>query len=382
MTHQKELFQLPADIHYLNCGYMSPLLKSVEQAGIAGMLRKRNPSAITSEDFFNESVTLRSLFAELINCPANQVVTIASTSYAFQTAINNIPVHKGTHAITISDEFPSGYYTINRWCRENNKDLKIIDGDKYGYSRGRKWNEKILEAINTETAVVMMSSVHWMDGTWFDLEAIGSRCKEVNAFFIVDGTQSVGALPIDVKKYNIDALACAGYKWLLGPYSFGLAYFSDYFNNGIPVEESWLNRANANNFPGLTAYTDEYKPSAGRFNVGQYSNFILTPMMIKALEQIHNWQVNSIQEYCLQLTKPLVHFLQENNMWVEEEKSRANHLLGIQLPEDINAAHLQGELQKRRIFVSVRGNAIRISSHLFNDENDVGVFIEALKTLF
>ncbi len=286
MNSQKHLFQLPEDIHYLNCGYMSPLLKSVEEAGIMGIQRKRNPSAITSGDFFNESERLRERFAQLINCNADRVAVIPSTSYGLQNALNNIPGNSGKFAITVADEFPSDYYAIRKWCHVNNKELKIIDGGSESQGKGRKWNEKILNTITNETAVVIISSIHWMDGTLFDLKAIGKRCKEVNAVFIVDGTQSVGALPMNVTAYNIDVLVCAAYKWLLGPYSIGAAFYSEQFDNGVPVEESWLNRANADNFAKLTNYTDEYKPSAGRYSIGEHSNFALTPMFIKSIEQI------------------------------------------------------------------------------------------------
>lgn len=381
MTNQKELFQLPVDIHYLNCGYMSPLLRSVEEAGMIGMQRKRNPSAVFSDDFFNQSETLRKLFGQLINCPAEQTAIIPSTSYALQAAMNNIGAHKGTHAITVADEFPSDYYTIRRWCDENKKELKIIKGDKKDYSKGRAWNQKILEAITPETSVVIMSSIHWTDGTKFNLKEIGKRCKEVDAFFIIDGTQSVGALPMEVNEFNIDVLVCAAYKWMLGPYSMGMAYFSDFFNNGKPLEESWLNRINSNNFSALTAYKDEYRPAAERYNVGEHSNFILTPMLIRSIEQIMSWKVESIQEYCGQIIQPLIKFLQENNFTVEEDKFRANHLFGFLLPTGFHSGHLLEELQKRKIFVSVRGDAIRVSPHLYNDENDVSALIEALATL-
>ena len=105
-----------------------------------------------------------------------------------------------------------------------------------------------------------------MNGTKFDLKKIGEKCKNNNTFFIVDGTQSVGALSIDVKEIKPDALICAGYKWLFGPYSMALGYYSSKFNDGIPIEESWMNRTNAQDFSNLTEYDSKYKPMAGRSN--------------------------------------------------------------------------------------------------------------------
>jgi selenocysteine lyase/cysteine desulfurase len=379
MESQKHLFQLPADIHYLNCGYMSPLLRSVEEAGIIGIQRKRDPSSITSHDFFNQSQKLREVFGQLVHCRPDQVAIIHSTSFALQNVLNNIPANSGDMAITVTDEFPSDFYAIQRWCSLHDKELKIIEGDPV--NRGKSWNEKILDSITDKTAVVILSSIHWMDGTLFDLDEIGTRCKEKDAVLIVDGTQSVGALPMNVEKYNIDVLVCAGYKWLLGPYSIGAAFFSERFNNGVPAEESWLNRANADNFSRLTDYTNEYKPGAGRFSMGEHSNFALTPMLIRSIEQILSWGENVIQEYCGKLISPLLDFLREKEAIIEEDNYRANHLFGFKTSRHIDSNALLSELQKRKIFVSVRGDSIMVSPHLYNDEKDIEALMEALKKI-
>ena len=183
MESQKHLFHLPEDIHYLNCAYMSPLLTSVEEAGMQALIRMRNPSAIKPDDFFSEQEKLKSRFARLINSRAGQVAIVPSVSYGLKSAISNIPVNGGNHAITISDEFPSDYYTLSTWCKTNQKQLKVIQAPAAQKGRGKLWNEEILNSINADTAAVVISSIHWMNGTKFNLEAIGTRCREVNARF-------------------------------------------------------------------------------------------------------------------------------------------------------------------------------------------------------
>ena len=64
------MFSLPTDVHYLNCAYMSPLLKSVEEAGIRGIQRKRFPIDILPSDYFTEVQEVRELFGKLINVSA------------------------------------------------------------------------------------------------------------------------------------------------------------------------------------------------------------------------------------------------------------------------------------------------------------------------
>jgi len=379
MNNQKHLFNLPQDIHYLNCAYMSPLLSSVEEAGIQGILRMRDPSRISSSDFFSLQVGVKEKFSQLINGKPSQVAIIPSVSYGLKSAINNIPLNNGNQAITIGDEFPSDYLTLSEWCRKNQKELKIIQAPSIRLGRGRNWTERIIDAINGETAAVVMSSVHWMDGTKFNLEAIGQKCKECKTVFIVDGSQSVGVLPMDIAKYNIDALICTGYKWLFGPYSMGLAYYSEFFDSGLPVEESWMNRLNSEDFSKLTDYTDSYKSGAARYNVGENSHFILLPMMNRALDQILEWNGDSLQEYCGTLIKPLLQYLESGHYEVDEVDYRVNHIIGISLPENRSRDKFLQELKENKIFVSLRGDIIRISTHLFNTLEDIDQLLHVLK---
>jgi selenocysteine lyase/cysteine desulfurase len=381
MTNQKSLFQIPEGVHYLNCAYMSPLLRSVEEAGVRAMQLKRNPIQITPNDFFTGAETLRINFGKLVNCSPLQVAVIPSASYGLSTAIQNLPKDKRSKALVVADEFPSGYYSIEKWRRENGKHLLTVKPPSVTKSRGKAWNQGILDAIDPDTAVVVMSSIHWADGTMYDLKAIGQKCRENDALFIVDGTQSVGALPIDVQEYRIDALVCAGYKWLMGPYSIGLAYYSEVFNNGEPLEESWMTRSNAQDFANLTKYVDSYSPGAGRYNVGEFSNFILVPMLNAAIVQIFAWGVQNIQDYCETHSRPMIRFFRENGFWVEEDDFRAKHLFGVMLPQGINREKLLLSLKEKQIYVSVRGEGIRISLHLFNTEEDVEALINALRSI-
>lgn len=375
MKNQKALFNLDPSVHYLNCAYMSPMLKSVEEKGIAGIKRKRNPFEVTPIDFFTEADEVRALFATMVNCRPSQVAWIPSASYGLSTAVKNVVGGKGKHAITIKEEFPSGVFPLRRWCQEQGSDLIVIDAELPEGSQGKVWNEKILNAINTDTAMVLISSIHWMNGLRFDLEKIGTRCREVGATFIVDATQSLGALPIDVQANKIDVLVSACYKWMMGPYSCGLAYFSEDFDEGVPLEETWMNRGNAVNFRGLTEYDMEYKPGAGRYNVGESGNFILLPMVKEALRQLQAWDIDEIQSYCKSLTDPLIEYCQEIGCPIEDESYRVGHLVGLNLPQSVDLEALLISLQTDRIKVSVRGNTIRVAPNVYNTPED----IEALR---
>jgi len=378
MHSQRHLFDLPEDVHYLNGAYMSPLMKPVQEAGMAGIKRKANPSALFAADYFKEAVVAKELFGRIVQCNPKQVAIIPSASYGIKAAVNNVPAGNGTHAITVSEEFPSGYYSVKEWCKKNGKTLKVVSAPASTFNRGKLWNENLLESINKDTSMVVISSIHWNDGTLFNLEQIGTRCREVGAIFIVDGTQSVGALPIDVLRCKIDALVCAAYKWLMAPYTIGLAYYSEYFDNGDPLEDVWLNKPGSEDFPNITQYKEGYREGAARYSMGEHSNFILLPMLIRALEQIHIWGIDAIQEYCVRLVQPLVQFLQEKNYWVEEPSCRASHLFGCLPPPAVDKQLKFQQLLEHKVFVSLRGGGFRVSPYLYNTENDIAALMEVL----
>ena len=253
---------------------MSPLLKSVHDVGLDGLTRKSFPHEVKPIDFFTDVELLQQEFAKLINAEHHQRIAIVpSASYGIATAAQNISIEANDNIIMVDEQFPSNYYVWERKARENGAEVFMVKPPTSTENRGKIWNERILSSINAKTKVVAIAHVHWADGTKFDLKAIRKRTKEVGAYLVIDGSQSIGALPFDVQEIQPDALICVGYKWLMGPYSMALAYYGEAFDNGKPLEETWLNRKESENFSNLVNYQSEYKPMAQRFNVGQTGNF-------------------------------------------------------------------------------------------------------------
>jgi selenocysteine lyase/cysteine desulfurase len=351
---------------------MSPLLKVAEKAGIRGLRSKRNPVDIPPHAFFADTELLRPIYAKLINVKdAKRIVTVPSISYGMATVAKNLDIKKGQHIIVASEQFPSNYYPWQSLCAETGASIKSVAPPEGFTNRGKRWNEKILDAIDKNTRAVAIGNVHWADGTRFDLEAIRKRTKDVGALLIIDGSQSVGALPFDVTKISPDALICAGYKWLMGPYSIGLAYYGEYFDQGKPVEENWMNRLNAEDFSSLVNYQTNYQPGSLRFEVGEHSNFIAVPMLMKSVEQLNKWGVDRIQEYCKAISASSIMRLKEKEFIIEDEAYRGSHLFGVRLPKGVDLEKIKAALLKHKIYVSVRGNSIRVSPNVYNTEKDL-----------
>lgn len=376
---QAEAFSLTPDLHYLNCAYMSPLPRAVEEAGVRGMARKRNPSALVPGDFFQDSQKIRQLFAEIVNIPdPGSVAIIPSVSYGIAIAARNTPLSSGQNLVLLEEQFPGNVYGWRRVAWETGAEIRMV-GPGPGGHRGRRWNQRILESIDGRTAVVALAPVHWTDGTVFDLEAIGARAREVGAALVIDGTQCVGAMPLDVQALDPDALIVAGYKWLMGPYSIGVGYFGPRYVGGIPLEETWIARQGSEDFRGLVDYRDEYQAGAVKFDVGERSNFILVPMLMAALRLVLEWGPARIQDYTRALSRPVLEEARALGFAVEDEEFRAGHIFGIRMPEGLEMQAMQAALQRERVSASLRGSALRVSPHVYNHVGDVEALRRALR---
>lgn len=375
---QKHLFSLPEKLHYLNCAYMSPLSQQVEAAGIGGIQRKRNPSTIQPKDFFDESDRLRERFAHLVNAQQSQRIAILpSVSYGMAIVARNLQVSPGQNIVVVHEQFPSNLYCWQRLCQAG-ATLRTVLPPNITIGRGQAWNERLLEAIDSSTALVALPHFHWTDGTRFDLIAIGRKAREVGAVLVVDGTQSVGAFPFDVEQIQPDALICGAYKFLLAPYSIALGYFGNRFDNGIPLEENWINRLGSEDFTKLVDYESRYQPGAIRYDVGERSNPILLPMVIAALDHLLEWKPERIQNYCSELIRPLRHMLQPLGYWMEDASECGAHLFGIRIPSSFDMQAIQSALAIHRVAVSVRGNALRVSPNVYNDVSDIAALASVL----
>jgi selenocysteine lyase/cysteine desulfurase len=379
LTSKRSHFTLPPQVTYLNCAYMAPLPKATEKAGIRALRRKRNPSQISPQDFYTDTEILRGEYAKLINVnDPKRIVVIPSVSYGMATVARNINIKKDQHIIVASEQFPSNYYPWQSLCEETGASIKAISPPTEFKDRGKIWNERILEAINSSTRAVAIGNVHWADGTRFDLTAIRKRTSEVGALLIVDGTQSVGAMPFDVEKIKPDALVCAAYKWLMGPYAIGLAYYGEYFNGGKPIEESWINRLLSEDFSALVNYQAAYQPGMLRYEVGEHSNFNLVPMLLKSVEQLNKWKPENIQEYCKAISATSIEKLRAKEFLIEDEAYRGSHLFGIRLPQSVELDKLKASLLKHKVYVSFRGTAVRVAPNVYNTEKDFQKLVKVL----
>ena len=371
LCRQPERFDIPDDVAYLNCAYMGPMLKTSLEAYKAGVARKSHPWALTAQHFFDESDQVRSLFGQLIHADAEGVALIPSVSYGIAIAARNLPVKANQTIVTLADQFPSNVYA---WREKAGKRVTVeLDADLDPTAR-------VLEAITSETAIAALPNILWTNGARLDLEAIGKRCREVGAALVLDLTQSLGVLPFDCEAVQPDFLIAANYKWLLGPYTTAQIWIAPQWRDGVPLEQTWLGREGSENFSRLIDYTDGLQPGAQAFDMGQRSNFAALPAVIDAFEQLFSWNIDRLYKTLSARTNALADRLNAMGLSCPDLSWRGGHYLTAKLPATAPPG-IVDQLAQEKIYISQRGEHLRITPHLWVTESDEDRLIERLARL-
>jgi selenocysteine lyase/cysteine desulfurase len=175
---------------------------------------------------------------------------------------------------------------------------------------------------------------------------------------------------VDVAAVQPDVLISVGYKWLLGPYALGYCWIAPQHRGGLPLEQTWLGRAGSEDFTRLVGYTDQYRPGARRFDVGEASNFVLVPMALAALDQVLAWGVEAIAATIAPLAGRIAADAEALGVAVAPAHLRAGHMLGLRLPAGAGPAVAEA-LAAERVHVSLRGDSLRISPNVYNTAEDL-----------
>ena len=370
---QRHLFDIPDDVAYLNCAYMSPLMKPVIEAGVAGLARKAHPWELTPDKFFTGSDEFRATAAQLLDCSPDCIAIVPSASFGIATAARNLPVRKGQSILVLAEQFPSNYYPWQRLATDNGAFLKVVP-----WPDDNDWTAAVLNSLSTDVAIAALPHVQWTSGGRLDLVPIGEACRKIGAALALDLTQSLGALPFDLAGVRPDFAVAASYKWLLGPYSVGLLYVAPKWHGGKPLEENWIQRANARDFSSLILYSENYDNGARRFDMGERSNFALLPAAVRAMKQLLEWDVAQISETVGELNRRLASKAAEFGFTAPPEHLRAPHYLALRRKEAI-PKELPEMLAREKVFVSVRGSSIRVAPNVYNTEEDCERLIACLR---
>jgi len=307
--------------------------------------------------------------AGLLGAAADEIAFIPNTSTGLATVAEGLRWRAGDAVLAATPDFPANVYP---WQHLERRGVRVRFVERR--DGGRLGPEDFARALAPGTRLLAVSSVDYVTGFAVDLPALGAFCRERGLLLCVDAIQSLGVLPLDVKACGIHLLAAGGHKWLLGPVGSGVLFVDRSVTDLLdPPMVGWKSVVDEENFE----LHFELKEDAGRFEPGTL-NLPGIFGLGAALELLAYVGIDSIRQRVLAINDRLAAGLQVLGLevispWDGGERSG---ILSFRPPGE--AQRCFRFLGERKVAVALRGGAIRLSPHFWNDESDPEAFFAAL----
>jgi selenocysteine lyase/cysteine desulfurase len=377
LPSQRGLFDMPRNICYLNSASFSPLPLKTQEAARSAVSRKGQPWTIDFAFANSQYERARRAAASLINAEASDVALVPSISYGVATAAKLLAIPRGARVLVLEDDHSSPVLEWQTRSETQGFAVEIMrrpdDGD---------WTSAVLAAIEgrgAPVALASISSVHWSDGGLIDIKKIAEALRRQGAIFLIDATQGIGVIEMDVKRLDPDFVLFPTYKWLLGPYGRAFIYIAKRHQDGIPLEQTAYGRRDVRAENPVYFTDTRYLPDARRFDMGERDHFISMEMASIGMEMMAEWGAPAIARRLASLTDRIGEGLRGAPVRQPDRRFRAPHILSLEFEGGVPGGLVEG-LASEGIYVAKRLERMRVSPHVFNDEDDADRFVAALAT--
>jgi selenocysteine lyase/cysteine desulfurase len=376
LASQRNLFEMPRDVCYLNAASYSPLPLRTLVAGRAAVSRKATPWTLKAGFADEQHERARTAAARLINADPADIALIPSVSYGVATAAKLVTIPRGARVIVLENDHSSPVLEWRTRATAQGFTVETVrqpdDGD---------WTSAVLAIIERPGAppvgLASISSVHWSDGGLIDIEAVRAALKRQGAVLVVDATQSAGVLAMDVLRLDPDFVIFPTYKWLLGPYGRAFLHVAKRHQGGVPLEQTAFGRRDVRAENAVYFADLRYIADARRFDMGERDHFISMEMAAIGMEMMAEWGAAAVMERSATLTERMAEDVRGLGLAVPDRRWRAPHILSLGFKDAMPAGLVEG-LASEGIYVAARLGRMRISPHVYNDEADADRFVAAL----
>ena len=343
---------------YLNHAVAAPMPDPV-RAAMSKFIADRGVLFDREHRYEHVGSELRGVLAWLINGTPQEIAFVQDTNESLNIIAHALPLQPGENVVSCDTALPSHVYP---WTNLQHRGLETR---RIPHDGGGLTVQALETYADERTRVVVVSSVELLTGFRNDLQALGAWCQEHGAYFVVDGTQSVGVAPLDVQACHIDFLSCDGPTWLMGPPGQGFIYCRQEL-----VDELG---------PPLAAYFAGAGQDlhAGRFELGR-ANTVGLVGLLAAVRFLMDIGILTIERRTLHLTELLIADIQQRGYEIVSslQPKRRSAIVALRVTGDADAALRR--LTDAKITVSKHKQVIRVSPHYYNTEEEVARVGEVL----
>jgi cysteine desulfurase/selenocysteine lyase len=361
------------DAVFLNAASTGPLPQRAVDTLAEWAALRATPQKLADDVLFGTLARSRELISRLIGAKTTEIALAANTGYGLNLAARALPLERGDVILTPDLEFPANIYP---WAAAATH--RGLEYRRVALTDGVLDEDKLLVAL--EDRAVKCVSVSWVgfaNGARIDLARIGKACRDRNIFFVVDAIQGLGPLTIDVRKLDIDILACGAQKWLLSPWGSGFVYVREELARALePPIVSWMAARGTDDFRKLTDYDFTWRDDARRFE------FVTLPFhdfaaMNASLELFMELSPAVVSAHIRRCADEIVQWARDTNVALVTPAEPA-HRAGIVSVRPKNGAQVSERLRAAGVVHSFREGAIRLAPHIYNAIDDVR---SALRTI-
>ena len=373
MRNYREEFSDFLPVVYLDCAYQGAFPQVTVERIHKAIELKSHPDRLKAPEYFGLPERVRGQIARLTGADATEIAITTSATQGIGIAAAGLSLGPGDEVVVSSTNFPSNLFT---WLhlRRKGVTVKVIHPGAAGVTLGQ-----VAAELTARTRVLALDWVDYSTGYRIDLAAFGSLIHERGGIFVVDGTQGVGANDLNLRALPVDVMACAAYKWLLGPYGTGFAYVArDLLDKlDLPVI-NWYSVEGAEDFDSLPQAEFKLIHDARVFDSGETGNFINLHGLDASLEFVEGVTIGNVHAHCRRLLQRLEEGLCIRGYILSAGSSPGHEstILGFHALTQEATAELHQKLSANHIAVSLRHDMIRVSPHLYNDEADIDRLLE------
>lgn len=356
---------------WLNTAHQGRLPNRSADAARQAIIWKQDPIKLTSERFEGVPSRLRQAISHLLNAPPEEIVLANSASYGLHLIANAFPWAEGDEVVVMKTDFPSDilpWLNLEKRCgvrvREVIPQGKVVSPDE------------LREAITPKTKVFCTTWVHSFSGFAIDLDALGDICRSAGVFFVVNGSQAIGARPMDVSNHPIDALTTVGFKWLCGPYGTGFCWLSPTLQDRLERPKAyWLSELAADDLAGdlgnLKVGPIQRASDLDIFGTANFFNFTAFADAIELLLEIGVGRIEAHNQALIEATLDSAQGAGLRAISPVNASPTRSSLALFASEDEKSMALLMSRLADAKVHVAMRAGAMRISPHFYNSLTDI-----------
>ena len=402
--NERYLFTIPDSISYFDgCG-MSPSLTQTVTIGQEAVAMKSTPWEPFGEEAHLAGV--KESFAQIIRASPSDIALTPSTSYAISVAAKNIPLTKGGKVVVLEHQMASNVLPWQDACAKSGAKLSVIKRKKKkkqkNVGQSGSWTQAIIESLDDDVDVLAIPNCHWADGSFIDLVKVSRACRARDIKLVLDLTQSLGVIPIDVNEIQPAFLCASIHKWLLGPYGASIMYVAPEFQglDAQPLEFHERTRHGGDDpnwdlvgIMSAEGYPQQSRPDASGLGSGGRPNPVLMPMLRSSIEQVASW--HTVDEKGVMASKaaewahPAIQRVAAcaQCLGLDVPHETAPHMIGIRIRDDDSRISdklstlrsLLSHMKSRGVYCALRVQAIRVGVGMWTSWDDVDNLCSALE---